>query len=224
VEALLVIFRIFSAAAGTVLDLSFAASFKAPNDTLRQQAKVMKSLFGIGTTVLTQLSLASKMNDWLAREGYPVDPTTARAAIYASMAISSLGDIWGLISAVKGSDPVRPGNNLSNIDKLEYEVQILKGLGVYPGASVLIIFNSVLMTQAGSAPGPIAAYWLLQISNMIQMFSTADDFLYTQAGAKQENYNELVYEESAKRRLGLQLLSLATQIAAVAIMQNEDNE
>lgn len=223
VEALLVIFRIFSAAAGTVLDLSFVASFKAPNDTLRQQAKVMKSLFGIGTTVLTQLSLASKMNDWLAKQGYPVDPTTARAAVYASMAISSLGDIWGLISAVKGSDPVRPGNNLSNIDKLEYEVQILKGLGVYPGASVLIIFNSVLMTQAGSAPSPIAAYWLLQISNMIQMFSTADDFLYTQAGAKQENYNELVYEESAKRRLGLQLLSLATQIAAVAIMQNEDD-
>ena len=88
----------------------------------------------------------------------------------------------------------------------------------------MIIFNATLMTQEGSAPAPIAAYWLMQISNMIQMFSTADNFLYTQMGAKAENYNQLVYEESAKRRLGLQLLSLATQIAAVAIMQNEDNE
>ena len=224
VEALLVIFRIFSAAAGTVLDVTFAESFTAPRDTLRTQAKVMKSLFGIGTTVLTQLSLASKMNDWLAKEGYPVDPTTARAAIYGSMAISTLGDIWGLISAVKGSEPVRPGTNPSDMDKLEYQLEMLKGAGVYPAATIMIIFNATLMTQEGSAPGPIAAYWLMQISNMIQMFSTADNFLYTQMGAKAENYNELVYEESAKRRLGLQLLSLATQIAAVAIMQNEDNE
>jgi hypothetical protein len=84
----------------------------------------------------------------------------------------------------------------------------------------MTIFSAALLTQQGSARAPIAAYWLLQISNMAQLFATADNFLYTQAGAKEENYNSAVYEESVKRRLALQALALATQIAAVAIMQS----
>jgi outer membrane protein assembly factor BamB len=223
-EILIVIGRIFYGASGLVTDELFTATVGPTSrpPQLRDEIKVIKGLFGIGSTVLIQLSFAPALSNWVNDSGYPLDATKTRIAIYGTLAIGVLGDLITLCGGLRNClGDQAPAGPASTADALEYAFLRAKVIAVI-AASIFTVITTSLTTseeKTGAKKQAIAAYWLFQLSNMFMNLSKVDGYMFTITGARAQGWGSSpVYQDAIKRRFALQVVSLATQLAADVIM------